>query len=179
LNVTVVTLPSDWWVLLSYRVPRLPSAPRIAVWRRLRQLGVAQLGDGLVGLPEDARTRELLEWVAEDVLAAGGETVLWRAQALARGDERSVALAMAAARAEEYRALTAAAETVLTAPGPEAPRLLKKLRRELQAVKRRDYFPPPEREDATQAVRRLTAAVNGRDVPAGAATTDRTAGARS
>ena len=36
---------TGWWVLLSYRVPREPSTPRIAVWRRLRQLGVAQLGD--------------------------------------------------------------------------------------------------------------------------------------
>jgi hypothetical protein len=44
-----------------------PSTPRIAVWRRLRRLGVVQVGDGLVALPADARTREQLKWVAEDV----------------------------------------------------------------------------------------------------------------
>ena len=60
------------WVLLCYRVPREPSAPRIAIWRKLKRLGVAQLGDGLVGLPADARTREQLEWVAEEVTEAGG-----------------------------------------------------------------------------------------------------------
>jgi hypothetical protein len=42
------------WVLLSYRVPREPSTPRIAVWRKLKRLGAAHLSDGLVTLPADA-----------------------------------------------------------------------------------------------------------------------------
>ena len=37
-------------VTLVYRVPRQPSSPRIAIWRKLRALGVAQLGDGEVSL---------------------------------------------------------------------------------------------------------------------------------
>ena len=45
------------WVLLSYRMPREPSTPRITIWRKLKRLGVAQLGDGLIALPADARTR--------------------------------------------------------------------------------------------------------------------------
>lgn len=151
-DVTMVA-ETGWWVLLSYRVPREPSTPRIAVWRRLRQLGVAQLGDGLVALPEDARTRELLEWVAEDITAAGGDAVLWRAQTLAGTDERTVAQAMADARAAEYQTIAAAAEAAATA-APDA-RLLRRLRRELQTVRRRDHFPPPEREVATQALDRL------------------------
>jgi len=65
------------WVLLAYRLPRVPSTPRSAVWRKLRRLGVAQLGDGLVALPADARTRERLEWVAEEVTDHGGEAAVW------------------------------------------------------------------------------------------------------
>src|SRR6266576_3242684 len=60
------------WVLLAYRLPRVPSTPRSAVWRKLKRLGVAQLGDGLVALPADPRTREQLEWVAEEVTDRGG-----------------------------------------------------------------------------------------------------------
>jgi hypothetical protein len=44
--------------MLAYRVRRQPSTPRIAIWRRLKRLGVAQLADGLVALPLDSRTRE-------------------------------------------------------------------------------------------------------------------------
>jgi hypothetical protein len=53
------------WVLLAYRLPREPSNPRVAVWRKLERLGVARLGDGLVALRADARTREHLEGLAE------------------------------------------------------------------------------------------------------------------
>ena len=53
------------WVLLAYRLPSVPSPPRSQVWRKLKRLGVAQLGDGLVALPADARTTEALEWIAE------------------------------------------------------------------------------------------------------------------
>ena len=45
------------WVFLVYRLPREPSTPRIALWRRLRRLGVVQIADGVVALPLDARTK--------------------------------------------------------------------------------------------------------------------------
>ena len=83
------------WMLLCYRVPREPSAPRIAIWRKLKRLGVGQLGDGLVGLPADARTREQLEWVAEEVTEAGGSAGVWLARPASLAQERELAAAMA------------------------------------------------------------------------------------
>ena len=41
------------WVLLAYRLPREPSTPRIAVWRKLRRQGAVQVLDGLVALPAE------------------------------------------------------------------------------------------------------------------------------
>jgi hypothetical protein len=145
------------WVTLVYRVPREPSSPRIAIWRRLRALGVAQLGDGVVALPEDARTREHLEWVADQVIDAGGTALLMRAQTLARKDEQSLAQAISHARAEEYRGLTERARQVAQAsPTPvEVGRAVKRLRKDLRTVQRRDYFPPAERDDAVAAINRL------------------------
>lgn len=146
------------WVTLVYRVPRQPSTPRIAIWRRLRALGVAQLGDGVVALPQDARSREHLEWVADHVVEAGGTALLLRSQALSRKDERAMAQVMARARAEEYRRLTdLASEAAASVTTPsEATRALKRMRKELRAIQKRDYFPPPEREVAGAAVQRLT-----------------------
>lgn len=60
------------WLLLAYRLPREPSTPRIAVWRKLDQLGAVRLGDGLVWVPADARTSEQIGWIAEDARQAGG-----------------------------------------------------------------------------------------------------------
>lgn len=37
-------------MLLSYRLPREPSTPRITEWRKLKRLGVVQISDGLVAL---------------------------------------------------------------------------------------------------------------------------------
>ena len=138
--------------MLAYRVPRVPSTPRIAVWRKLRSLGVAQVGDGLVALPEDARTREQLEWVAADVDAASGSAILWRAEMLSTRDEQQLIEQLQQARAEEYRALIVQTEEARTGTVADQARSLDRLRRELRRIRRRDYFPPPEQETARHAV---------------------------
>jgi hypothetical protein len=143
------------WVLLGYRLPREPSTPRITVWRKLRRLGVAQLSDGMVALPADARTREHLEWIAEEVTEAGGEASIWLAQPATAGQERELAQRMAAARAEEYAAILTEARAVDGGSPRERRRVADRLRAELRRVDRRDYFPPPERDTAHAAVRAL------------------------
>ncbi|WP_205717630.1 Chromate resistance protein ChrB [Actinomadura soli] len=143
------------WVLLSYRVPREPSTPRIAVWRKLKRLGVAQLGDGLVGLPADARTREQLEWVAEDVTDAGGAAGVWLARPTTQAQERQLAASMATARAAEYTTVHDEALAAGALPPSQRSSALRRLRSELRRINRRDYFPPPERDRARAAVEAL------------------------
>jgi uncharacterized protein YdbL (DUF1318 family) len=147
------------WVFLTYSLPRSPSAPRLALWRKLRRLGVAQLADGLVALPADARTREQLEWAADEVVVAGGRAGVWLAQPTTRAQEREIAQAMNTARAEEYRALAAQAREVLAASETERVRGLRRLRAESHRIRRRDFFRPPEREEARQALVALAASL--------------------
>src|ERR671925_1612610 len=92
------------WVLLAYRLPREPSTPRIALWRKLRRLGAAQVLDGLAALPLDARNREQLEWLADEVVEAGGEATIWVGELASAAQERALARRMAGAVAAEYRA---------------------------------------------------------------------------
>jgi hypothetical protein len=143
------------WVFLVYRLPRQPSTPRIALWRRLRRLGVVQVTDGVVALPLDARTKEQLEWLAEGVGEDGGEATIWVAEAGSASQERALAGRMAEAVAEEYRTVIAAAGVAARERAAVRRRTLRRLRRELHAIRGRDFFPPPEATEARRAVEAL------------------------
>jgi hypothetical protein len=153
------------WVLLAYRLPRVPSTPRSAVWRKLKRLGVAQLGDGLVALPADPRTREQLEWVAEEVTDHGGEATLWLGRPLDASAASLVVSRMTAAVAAEYDAVAAEAAAVRTADAATRRRAVARLRRELHRIQGRDFFACTQGEAARRAVEYLSEAD-----PAGART---------
>lgn len=152
--------PAGEWVLLSYRLPREPSTPRITLWRKLKKLGVAQLADGVVALPADARTREQLEWLADEVIEAGGQAGVWLARPSTASQERELAAQIADARALEYAELASAATTAAAEQSPSArATALGRLRGQWRQISRRDFFPPPERDSAAAALRALAAAV--------------------
>jgi hypothetical protein len=73
--------------LLAYRLPREPSTPRITLWRNLRRLGAAQVGDGLVALPLTEETQEQVEWLATGIEDAGGDASVWLGVAATREQE--------------------------------------------------------------------------------------------
>jgi hypothetical protein len=142
-------------VLLSYRLPREPSSPRIALWRKLKRLGVVQVLDGLVALPMDGRTREQLDWLADEVIEAGGEALVWIATLGGVAQERELAQRMTAVISEDYLAVVAAAEAARGETARQRARTLGRLRRELRRIRLRDHFQTAERERAHVAVERL------------------------
>ena len=146
-------------MLLAYRLPRDPSTPRSALWRKLRRLGATQLLDGLAALPLDARNREQLEWLADEVFEAGGEATIWIGEIASAAQERELATRMAKAVAADYRALIDDAAAARSERAGRRRRTLGRLRRELRRIRARDYFPPAERELAQQAVDELAALV--------------------
>jgi hypothetical protein len=147
------------WVLLAYRLPREPSTPRSALWRKLRRLGAAQVLDGLAALPLDARNREQLEWLADEVVEAGGEATIWVGELASAAQERELATRMAEAVAAEYRSLIEEATAAREQPPGRRRRTLGRLRRHQRRIRGRDYFPPAERELAQQTLEQLTALV--------------------
>jgi uncharacterized protein YdbL (DUF1318 family) len=155
------------WALLSYRLPREPSTPRITLWRKLKKLGVAQLADGVVALPADARTREQLEWLAEEVIESGGQAGVWLARPSTAAQERELAAQIADARAAEYTELASAATAAAVLGRSGRTTAWRRLRGQWRQITRRDFFPPPERERAWAALRDLASAaaqVVGSDV---------------
>jgi hypothetical protein len=145
------------WVLLAYRLPRVPSTPRSAVWRKLKRLGVAWIADGLVALPADPRTREQLEWIAEEVTDHDGEATMWLGRPLDTNTASIVVDRMTAAIAAEYEAVAAEATNIPTADAVARRRAVARLRRELHRIQGRDFFSSPRGEAARRAVEHLAA----------------------
>jgi hypothetical protein len=137
------------WALLVYRLPRDPSTPRIALWRRLRRLGAVQLLDGLAALPLTPETREQLEWLAEEVEQAGGTATVWLATPSTAAEGRDLQARMRDAAEEDYARVAAAAR------GKADGRTIGRLRRALRAIRARDYFEAPGRAKAERAVAAL------------------------
>jgi hypothetical protein len=109
----------------------------------------------LVALPADARTREQLEWIADEVREAAGTANVWLARPTSLAQERELAASIAADRAEEYVAVQEQALAAASLDDAERRRVLKRLRAELHRVRRRDFFPPTERDAAVAAVEQL------------------------
>ena len=145
------------WVLLAFRLPREPSTPRIALWRKLKRLGVAQLLDGLVALPRDTRNREQLEWLANDVQEAGGEATVWLAEVASTAQERELVMRMKDAVAAEYGVLVEETDAARALTGGRRSRTLGRLRRELHRIRSRDHFGVPEKDLAERAIDELAA----------------------
>jgi hypothetical protein len=148
------------WIMLVYRLPRTPSTPRITLWRKLRRLGVAQIVDGVVALPAAVDTRERLEWLAEEVVQAGGEATIWLSQPATAAEGRALAAGMTERIDAEYRAIAATARSAARSPQASRRRTLARLRRELRRVAARQYFPTDEAAAARAAVEALARATS-------------------
>jgi hypothetical protein len=148
---------SEEWVLLAYRLPREPSTPRSTVWRKLKRLGVAQLGDGLVALPADARTREALEWIAEEVLEHHGEAMLWLGRPADTAGRAAIRERMSAGIASEYQAVIVEAVQSRDSDAAARRRVVARLRRELHRIEARDFFNSEFLDAALRAVEELAA----------------------
>ena len=146
------------WLILIYQLPREPSRHRVAVWRKLKALGALYLQDGAAALPEDAVTREQLEWLQLRVQEAGGEASLWEALPNTVAEGKSLVEEFRASHEAAYKDLISAAEHLRqkAALGFDTASLLEelgKVEREFRAERRRDYFRSPLRNEAVAALR--------------------------
>jgi hypothetical protein len=147
--------PRRRWILLAYRLPREPSTPRIGVWRKLRRLGVAQIVDGLVAVPDSVINLEHMGWVANDVLDAGGEAMLWAAELASIKQERELVARLNGDVAESYRSFAEAIDTAVHRAEPVGRRQRDRFARELRDIIRRDHLGASGRDRAERALQRL------------------------
>jgi hypothetical protein len=150
----------------------------VAVWRKLRDLGALYLQDGVAALPEDAVTREQLEWLQLRVREAGGEATLWEARPGTMAEEAELVEAFRSSREEAYKAIIARAQRLRRKAqmggGQTLLEQLGKLEREFRAERRRDYFRSPLRLEAAGALKAAREAVRNREGSSAALGTEST-----
>jgi len=80
----------DTWVLLSYTIPRVPTARRLRIWRKLKRLQALLIDGGVWALPSSPRTQEEFHWLAAEIIEMGGKATLWEARLLWAGQDRAL-----------------------------------------------------------------------------------------
>lgn len=126
------------WLVLTYRIPREPTAGRVFVWRKLQSLGAVSLQDASWLLPSSPKTQELFQWLAAEIKERGGETVLFHADEVLIGDEPSLVEQFVAPVREAYA-------EILSELKRRKPNLAA-LSKRYQEFLSRDYFHCPLRE---------------------------------
>jgi hypothetical protein len=120
------------WLLLVHRIPREPTAGRVFVWRKLKQLGAIALQDAVWVLPQTPRTQEQFQWLAAEITELNGEAMLWEAEQLYATDVESLRRQFIEPVEAEYREILGALK--------KKDRDLAALSRQFQEAHARDYF---------------------------------------
>jgi hypothetical protein len=132
-----VTAPQAW-VQLLYTLPREPSAPRVAVWRKLKKLGALLLHDAVWVLPARAALVEHFRWLASEIGEAGGEALIWIAEQGLPGQDDSLVAQFQAQAEAGYQAILATLDMLDVEQAAVS--------RRYQAVVACDYFHAPSAE---------------------------------
>lgn len=120
------------WLLMIYKVPREPSANRVYVWRKIKQLGAIAVQDAAWVLPATSRTQEQFQWLAAEIKELGGEVLVWNSELLNSQNADELVKQFSAQVDAEYEAILKA----LKRKTPD----LKQLAERYREAATRDYF---------------------------------------
>jgi DNA-binding transcriptional regulator PaaX len=120
------------WLLLIYRIPREPTAHRVSIWRKLKQLGAVLLHDSVWVLPATPQTREQFQWLASEIVEQGGQATLSLSEILGEAERAKLEKSFSAATDQAYQEIL----SQLQRKKPD----LAALGRRYQQARAQDYF---------------------------------------
>jgi hypothetical protein len=131
------------WSVLVLTFPTENATARMRAWRALKAKGCAVLRDGIYLLPHTAEREDMLRELAGSIDEAGGTAHLLRAQSLDASQEADFRALFD--RNDDYAtfvvSLGAARKTLGGLPPADVTRLLRRLRKDYDAIRTIDYFP--------------------------------------
>src|SRR2546428_4561937 len=90
------------WLTLLVGLPATPTRHRVGVWRKLQRMGAVPLRGSAWILPETAETKELFEWLVQEVQSVRGEAPPLRVDRIETMREEQVTAPLHTARAAEH-----------------------------------------------------------------------------
>lgn len=79
------------WIMLIYKLPvARTTANKVAIWRKLKKLGVFSIQKSVCILPHSERTLELFGWLAAEFQETGGQASVWKAESLTPSQEKEI-----------------------------------------------------------------------------------------
>ncbi len=137
------------WVVFIYKLPRSrTSAKKVAIWRKLKKLGVYSVQNSVCVLPHSERTVEHFEWLAAELKEMGGEASVWEAQILTSSQGKEISEYFLEQVNVQYRRIISEAARV------RDEKQLRELWIEYNSVKAQDYLKSPMAIEARAACER-------------------------
>ncbi len=134
---------NPYWILLVVSLPTDSATARMRIWRALKALGCGALRDGVYLLPCQPPLEDALRQWADETIREGGSA--WLLHITAKSAEEETAYRALFDRSEDYaqiaQSLSAARKTLLDLTPQEVTRLIRRLRKECEAISSIDYFP--------------------------------------
>lgn len=131
------------WLLLVISLPTNSATGRMRIWRNLKSLGCGSLRDGVYLLPQGEQQQESLQELADETVREGGSA--WLLTVRTGSEQEGLAFRALFDRSGEYATLLnnlADAQSTLAGLKPqEISKLLRKYRRDYEALRTIDYFP--------------------------------------
>ena len=149
------------WLLLLYSLPTKRNTERVAVWRRLKKMGAAQLTTSTYLLPDQPTQHEHFQWLAKQIRDSGGEATLVRAQEIEDLTRDKVVSLFNAAREKEFAGLKKALQSFLAhrkkSDAEVATTELERLTRQFRELREIDFFDSPRGHEVAMLLRRAEA----------------------
>ena len=150
------------WLILVHRIPPRPLYLRAKMRQRLHDAGAVAVKNAVYLLPHGAEALEDLQWIAQEIVAGGGDAHLFAGDFVDGVANDAAVAQFREARDADYDAIAADAHAAMKAARsaaalPELTAAHARLAKRLEEIRQIDFFEAARRAAAEEALARIDA----------------------
>ncbi|WP_231712263.1 chromate resistance protein ChrB domain-containing protein [Vineibacter terrae] len=161
------------WLLLLHQLPPQPAYFRVKIWRRLQSLGAVAVKNSVYALPANDDALEDFQWLAQEIVAGGGEATIVEARLVDGLSDQQVIALFDAARTADWDEIVAEARQLADGwrelAADEARTRVERLAKRAEKIAAIDFFGTTGRVAAAGLIEELQRRLAGgaeREAPA-------------